>query len=79
MIKKVNLKSLRKRIKYVRVHSCSDGTFGIEPYWLAPYVVIEKDGTGSFGRTELPPGLFTRMATAEDLQDFINAALKRGE
>lgn len=79
MANKVNLKSLRQRIKRVRVHSCSDGSFGIEAHWLAPYVVIEKDGVGTFGHRDLPPGLFTRMVTAEDIETLINSALKRSE
>ncbi len=66
---------LSKRIRRVRVHSCSDGSFGIEAQWLAPYVVIEKEEPESFGRRELPPGLFTRMATAEEIEMILNRAL----
>ena len=80
MTRRVDLRWLRRRLKRVRVHSCSDGSFGIEAQWLAPYVVIEKDEPAAFGHRELPPGLFTRMATAEEIERLINSALKiKGE
>lgn len=65
---------IRRRLERVRVHSCSDGTFGIEPVWREPYVVKSK-AMEEFMDQELPPGLFTRMATSEEIERLLNAAL----
>lgn len=60
---------LRKRIEYVRVHSNADGSFGIEARWRAPYAVL-SDAAGLV--RDMPPGLFTRMETAEKLERVLN-------
>jgi hypothetical protein len=75
MMRKFDPRWLRRRLKRVRVHSRSDGSFGIEAQWLEPYVIIPKEPS-AFGDRDLPPGLFTRMATAEEIERLINSALK---
>lgn len=66
---------LRRRIERVRVHSNSDGSFGIEAKWRTPYVTRADEGQTPVWVSEIPPGLFTRMATAEELERHLNYIL----
>jgi len=73
MAAKPDLRWIRRRLERVRVHSCSDGTFGIEARWKEPFA-YKADEEASCAR-QLPPGMFTRMDTAEELERILNAAL----
>ncbi len=64
---------LRRRIAYVRVHSCADGSMGINVAWKEPYARRSEEF-----ETEMPPGLFTRMVAAERIERILNKALGAG-
>ena len=49
----------------VVVKSCADGTMRVEPVWKR-----------KLRKTHLPPGVFTRMSAAKELEKVINARLK---
>lgn len=53
------------------MHSCADGSFGIEAQWNEPFVWKRE------GRQDdwTAPGLFTRMATAEEIEAILNRFL----
>lgn len=71
---KLRREYIRKRLERVRVHSNSDGSFGIEAVWRPPYALKVSDAFPG-GGTWMPPGLFTRMHAAEELERHINAIL----
>lgn len=68
---------LRKRLERVRVHSNADGSFGIEAVWRPPYGLKISEGFPAAGDW-LPPGLFTRMHTAQELEYQLNLILGYG-
>jgi len=72
--RKLDRRYIRKRLERVRVHSNADGSFGIEALWREPYGRKISEGFPAAGDW-LPPGLFTRMATAEELERHLNAML----
>lgn len=76
-MKRRDTRYLRRRIERVRVHSNADGTFTISPWWKEPYVFRPnvEDQPSISALRELPPGLFTRMETAEEIERHLNALL----
>jgi len=65
---------IRNRLERVRVHSNADGSFGIEAVWRPPYGTKISDGFPGAGEW-LPPGLFTRMHAAQELERHLNYIL----
>ena len=65
---------LCKRLMRVRVHSNADGSFGIEAVWRPPYGTKLSDAFPAAGDW-LPPGLFTRMHVAEEVERHLNHIL----
>jgi hypothetical protein len=82
MTKKSDYRWIRKRLQRVRVHSCADGSFGIEAKWREPYAFKYSSafpaGQGEEPQMQ-PPGLFTRMATAEEIEMILNRVLYTSE
>jgi len=72
MVAKRDLRWIRRRLERVRVHSCADGTFTLEARWKEPYMVRMDE---EMLTRSLPPGLFTRMDTAEELEKLINESI----
>lgn len=65
---------LRKRIERVKVHSCADGSFVIMARWKEPYVRRSQSDPPDLG-SELPPGMFTRMDVADQIEKELNLLL----
>lgn len=70
---KVDKRYLQRRMSSVRVHSNADGSFGIAPHWKEEWMM----GKDIDGKDFYPPGLYTRLGAAVELERLINAALKR--
>jgi len=71
-------KWIRRRIERVRVHSNADGSMGIEVRWKEPFAFKYSSafpaGQGPEPQWQ-PPGLFTRMETAEEVERILNRVL----